>query len=215
MVIQCIVRSFGQDLGNQISIKSPYCKWLATVNLCQTAVQKICIIGGLPVLCCCFPTVTHSYQDLLARYILGHAMRMFLLCPESNFSGCRCQGSNHQSLDNKVVALSILPRGLLCLYCVLEDSKWYLPSKYSKCLPYQLANNSTKHICSKRIMLKPNVDNEEIVLGMSLFVPRNCVGLLALFLHSGTRLARQYQLRSWKSVQHNQFVVTFDKIVNV
>ena len=33
-----------------------------------------------PRLLVCFSTAMHSYQDLLARYVLGHAMRMFPLC---------------------------------------------------------------------------------------------------------------------------------------
>ena len=41
---------------------------------------------------------------------LGEAMKW---CTESNFSGCQRWGSNHQPLDNKVIALSIPPWGLL------------------------------------------------------------------------------------------------------
>ena len=44
------------------------------------------------------------------RRFLWEAMN---LLPESNFSDCRRRGSNHQPLDNKVVALSIPPWGLL------------------------------------------------------------------------------------------------------
>ena len=86
--------------------------------------------------------------------------------------------------------------------CLLNSKFIYLRLVVSKC--YLQKENRHKGtivnvVAELRIMLKPNLESEEIVLGMSQFVPRNCVGLLALFLHSGTCLARQYQLRSWKS----------------
>ena len=47
---------------------------LQKVNITKVNIKKVNMTT-----CCCFSKVTHSYQYLLARDVLGHAVRMFPL----------------------------------------------------------------------------------------------------------------------------------------
>ena len=92
----------------------------------------------------CFSTATHSYQDLLARYVLGHAMRMVPLCRRYYPSAMCTLGSYYLWNVLPRLRLDILRLVIIHSYIKLNLIDFHKLYSYSVTTSSQLLDTSTK-----------------------------------------------------------------------